>query len=353
MNSTKLIDWRLIIPCLVIIALSLSILFSISPNLAWAQLSFILLGTGLFVLFSKFDYQHHLPLAKIYILGSFLFLILPIVFGVVTRGSVRWIQLGPLTIQPSEIIKPFLIIIFSYLLSAKLNLVTYLIALLIPGFLIFKQPDLGSTLVVLAIWLGIWFISKLPLISLFVSTLTITILSPIVYKFLKPYQQQRVLSFLNPYADPKGSGYQVIQSTIAVGSGRLFGQGLGQGTQSQLKFLPERQTDFIFATIAEELGLIGALVLLIAIFFLLSHLLTIARKAPDQFSQMIVIGVFSMLFFQIFVNIGMNLGLLPITGITLPLVSAGGSSMLATMIALGLVHNISLKTNNNQSLEIK
>jgi rod shape determining protein RodA len=353
MNSSRLIDWRLIVPCLVIMALSLSILFSISPNLAWTQLSFILLGTGLFVIFSRFNYQHHLPLAKIYTFASLLLLILPIIFGVVTRGSVRWIQFGPLTLQPSEIIKPFLIIIFSSLLSKKLNLLAYFIALLIPSFLIFKQPDLGSTLVVLAIWFGIWFVSKLPLIALFISSLSITFLSPIVYKILKPYQQQRVLSFLNPYADPKGSGYQVIQSTIAVGSGKLFGQGLGQGTQSQLNFLPERQTDFIFATLAEELGFIGTLVLLVAIYFLLTHLLNIAKKAPDKFGQMIVIGVFSMIFFQVFVNIGMNLGLLPITGITLPLVSAGGSSMLATMIALGIVHNISLKTANNQSLEIK
>lgn len=353
MIEKRFIDWQLLIPIFSIIAISLSILFSISPSTAWQQLIFAFFGFILFNLFSKFDFKHHQPLTKIYVLTSLFLLLLPFIFGAVTRGSVRWIQLGSLTLQPSEIIKPFLILIFSFLLTKKQNLLSYFLALLIPGILIFKQPDLGSSLVVLAIWLGIWFVSKLPLLPLFISSASLALLSPIIYKFLKLYQQQRILSFLNPYADPKGSGYQVIQSTIAVGSGRFFGQGLGRGTQSQLNFLPERHTDFIFASLAEELGLIGALALLTAIFFLLKHLLKIAKNAPNKYSQMIVIGVFSMIFFQSFVNIAMNLGLLPITGITLPLVSAGGSSILATMIALGIVSNISSNTVAKKPLEIR
>ena len=353
MRKSEFIDWRLILPVVIILTLSLSILFSISAPLAWFQLSFILIGIILFIIFARFNYQHHQPLTKIYALVSVIFLILPFVFGVVTRGSIRWIQIGSLTLQPSELIKPFLILIFSFILAKKSDLLTYFLSLLIPGFLIFKQPDLGSSLVVLAIWLGIWFVSKLSLWLLTIAGTGLALVSPVIYQFLKPYQKQRILSFISPYADPKGSGYQVIQSTIAIGSGKLLGRGLGHGTQSQLQFLPERHSDFIFATMAEETGLLGALILLLALFFLLKHLIVIAKKAPDNYSQMIIIGVFTMLSFQTIINIGMNLGMLPITGITLPLVSAGGSSMLATAIALGIVHNISSQALDKKSLEIK
>lgn len=353
MRKKQFVDWQLIIPIIVILSLSLSILFSISAPIAWFQLSFIGLGLILFILLARFNYQHHQPLTKIYALVSLVFLILPFIFGAVTRGSIRWIQLGSLTLQPSELIKPFLILIFSFILVKKPHLPTYLISLIIPVILIFKQPDLGSTLVVMATWLGIWFVSKLSLWLLAATSATLAVLSPVVYQFLRPYQKLRIQSFLNPYADPKGSGYQVIQSTIAVGAGKLFGRGLGGGTQSQLQFLPERHSDFIFASLAEETGFLGALILITAIFFLLKRLIQIAKKAPDNYSQMIVIGVFVMLAFQALVNIAMNLGLLPITGITLPLVSAGGSSMLATAIALGTVHNISSQALTKRSLEIK
>jgi rod shape determining protein RodA len=171
--------------------------------------------------------------------------------------------------------------------------------------------------------------------------------------FLADYQKQRLISFINPYADPKLSGYQLIQSVIAVGSGGFLGRGLGRGIQSQLKFLPERQTDFIFATIAEELGLVGSLGLVLVYCFLLLRILKIAQNAPDQLSFFITSGTFVMFFFQGMINIGMNLGLMPITGITLPLVSSGGSSLLATMISLGIVHNISLKQKSQSPLEIR
>jgi len=354
MTSRRALDWQLIIPAFILLAFGLAGLGSISLNLALTQLIFILISLLFFYLFSRFHYQNHQALIKIYTFGSLVFLLLPFLFGAVTRGSVRWIQIAGLTLQPSEIIKPFLIVVLAHLLSQKKpHFFKLLFYLFLPAFLIFKQPDLGSTLVVMAIWLGMLLVSSLPLLlplSLILGTLG---LSPLIYKFLQPYQQQRILSFLNPYADPQRSGYHVIQSTIAIGSGGLLGRGLGHGTQSQLQFLPERHTDFIFALLAEELGLIGALILLLTCFFLLKRLLTIAKHAPDKFSQLIIIGVFTMLFFQSSVTIAMNLGLLPITGITLPLVSAGGSSLLATLIGLGMVHNISLNSNLKISLEIK
>jgi rod shape determining protein RodA len=225
--------------------------------------------------------------------------------------------------------------------------------LAIPALLIFKQPDLGSTLVVAAFWWAIFFAADLPL-KYFIGTTVAALASlPLVWRFLAEYQKQRITAFLNPYADPRGSGYHLLQSIIAVGSGGFFGRGLGRGIQSQLRFLPESNTDFIFASLAEELGLAGSALLLIAYFLLLKRLLFIARQAPDNFSQLLTVGVFAMMLFQLLVNIGMNLGILPITGITLPLVSSGGSSLLATMISLGLVHNISRQQLPLKSLEIK
>ncbi|MFC1627408.1 rod shape-determining protein RodA [Patescibacteria group bacterium] len=355
MKKPALIDWHLIIPSLFILAFGLTSLLSINSATALTQLFFLAIGTFFFIFFSNFNYQDHQSLIKIYALGCLFLLILPFIFSTATRGSVRWIQIGSFTLQPSEIIKPFIILIFANFLSNQKtpNMLQYFLLLLLPVFLIFKQPDLGSTLVIGAIWLGILIASKIPLLKL-LSLAALTILvSPLVFKLLKPYQQQRISTFLNPYQDPKGSGYQVIQSTIAVGSGRFLGKGLGQGTQSQLQFLPERETDFIFASISEELGFLGAAALIITYFFLLKRILKISQSTPDKFSYLTAIGIFSMIFFQAFINIAMNLGLMPVTGITLPLVSAGGSSLIATLISLGIVHNIYQHSSERKSLVIK
>lgn len=359
MKTSILLDWPLILPGLIIVLLSFSILNSISDKIFIFQLLSFFIGSLFFYFFSRFNYLNHDSFSHLYLIGSIILLIVPFIFGVATRGSIRWIQLGSLTIQPSELIKPFLIIVFAQFLSKLENstqfksFLTYFILLLIPAFLIYKQPDLGSALVITAIWLGIFLSSNLSnwwLVGIFTF---ISLISPLIYRFLQSYQQQRIITFLDPYLDPQGSGYQLIQSMIAVGSGKIFGRGLGHGTQSQLSFLPERHSDFIFASLAEETGLIGTLLLIICLFFLLKRVLKIAESASDKFSFYICIGVFSLLLFQSFVNIAMNLGIIPITGITLPLVSAGGSSLLATMIALGIVHNISINSTSKKTLEIK
>lgn len=344
----------LLISVIVILILSLLSLTAISPQYGISQSIFIIPAALAGLFFAKMPYGLHKFLIKIYAVSSLILLILPILFGEITRGAVRWLQIGSLTLQPSEIIKPFLIIIFSYYLSTKnKKLWQYFLLLLVPAVLIFKQPDLGSALVIMAIWLGILFASKISMKLLLFLFLIAGLVSPLVWYQLKPYQQQRLTSFINPYADPKISGYHVIQSVISIGSGGFFGLGLGRGTQSQLQFLPERQTDFIFASLAEELGFIGAIILLTAYFFLLKRLLEIILKAPDEFGRLIATGVFSLIFFQTVVNIGMNLGLLPITGITLPLVSSGGSSLLTVFICLGLVYNINFASRENKPLEIK
>ncbi|MDZ7586635.1 MAG: FtsW/RodA/SpoVE family cell cycle protein [Patescibacteria group bacterium] len=347
------VDWQLLLPAIIILIFGLAAIFSISAPLGFNQLIFAFLGLIAFLVFASFPYDSHRYLVWIYAFISILLLILAFLFGTLTRGTVRWLQLGSLTIQPSEIIKPFLIIIFSHFLSVKTTLFRYSLLLILPVLLIFKQPDLGSALVIIAIWLGILISSKLSLFALIIITFLGFMATPLVWHQLQPYQQQRIISFSNPYADPKISGYHSIQSVIAVGSGGLRGKGLGYGPQSQLNFLPERHTDFIFASLAESWGFLGSTGLLIAYFFLLKRLLFISRQAPDQFSRLLGVGIFTLIFFQFTVNVGMNLGLLPITGITLPLVSSGGSSLLATAISLGLAHNLSRHLRLSSPLEIK
>ncbi|MCX6817203.1 MAG: FtsW/RodA/SpoVE family cell cycle protein [Candidatus Beckwithbacteria bacterium] len=342
-----------LIPVLIILIFSFLSLISISLALGLDQLLFIAVGLLAFFVFSRLPYSLHRYVVKIYSVFVVIFLLLPFLFGTLTRGAIRWIQIGPLTLQPSEIIKPFLIIIFSAFMANRPRILTYSLVLIIPAVLIFKQPDLGSALVIVAVWLGILLASKISFKTLTIFSLAVLLVSPLAWRGLKAYQQQRIASFLNPYADPKVSGYHLIQSVISVGSGGFFGRGLGHGPQSQLKFLPERQTDFIFASLSEELGFAGSLTLILAYFFLLKWLLAVTLKASDEFGRLISAGVFSLIFFQFTVNVGMNLGLLPITGITLPLVSSGGSSILAISICFGLVYNISKSSPPQKSLEIK
>jgi len=343
-------DRGLIFPAVGVLLIGLLALGGMSPALLVSQLVFLGIGLLAFWFFSHFDYLNHQYLLKHYAVGGLVLLLLPFLFGIATRGAVRWIPLGSFTLQPSEIIKPFLILILAWFLSRSapklLELKTgliYLGLLAVPALLIFKQPDLGSALVVAAIWLVMLLMSKAPKTYLVILLLLAAVVSPLTWRFLADYQKQRLTSFIDPYADPKVSGYQLIQSVVAVGSGGFLGRGLGHGFQSQLNFLPERQTDFVFATIAEELGTLGAGSLLVLYALLLLRLLKIAKNTSDNFSFLIVIGVFALMTIQGMVNIGMNLGLMPITGVTLPLVSAGGSSLLTTLICLGLVYNISTK----------
>lgn len=341
----KNFDWLIFLCIIFIFSLGLTILYSVAPNLAFHQLVYFGLGLILFFFLASFDYRIFKNLSAILYLLSFIFLLSPFFLGKITRGASRWITFGSLTLQPSEFIKPLLILSFASWATEldlrKLKNLFLLLLLFLPlAFLIFYQPALGSVLVVLVVWLSIVFFGGIKLSHFFLALFSGCFLLPLTWRSLADYQKKRILTFLNPQGDPLGSGYHLIQSRIAVGSGRIFGKGLGQGTQSHLRFLPEFQSDFIFAALAEELGLVGSLILIGCYFFLLWRILKIAKKSRDKFAFLISVGVFSMLSFQIFVNIGMNIGLLPITGITLPLVSYGGSSLVATLVSLGLVESI-------------
>lgn len=343
----------------VLSVLGLVIVSSLMPNLFWQQIAYLGLGWLIFVIFSRIDYRIFEKLAWIIYVGSLIFLITPFVFGTITRGALRWIEIGPFRLQPSEIIKPFLIVFFAFYLSAEgkpklKRIIGSLLFLGGPLVLVFIQPDLGSSILIFLAWLGILFESGVNLGIILGGIISGLISLPLVWKFfLKDYQRQRIFSFIKPWSDPLGAGYHLIQARVAVGAGQLLGRGLGQGTQSHLRFLPERQTDFIFASLAEDLGFLGVSLLIFCYGFLLFRILKTAQLIQDRFGALICIGVFNLLFFQVFINLGMCLGLMPITGVTLPLVSYGGSSFLSTMTALGIVANIaSLKKEREKDIII-
>ena len=344
MSILNRINFPIILSSLLLVSFGILVIYSSSKELALQQLIFTSVGMTFFLFISQFEVKFIKSLiSHLYIIVTLL-LILVLFLGVETRGSIRWIPLGIFNIQPSEFAKPILILFLAKFWSEHLpnwksifESLTWSTPLIL---LIFKQPDLGSTLTLVAIWFGMLLAARISLKKLIILTLIILCMFPLSWIFLHDYQRQRVLSFLAPESDPLGRGYNVIQSTIAVGSGEILGRGLGQGTQSRLQFLPEFRTDFIFASIAEEMGFVGSLIILSIYLFLFSYCLIICKKKYDLFNVLVIFGVVSMLLFQFFVNIGMNVGLLPITGITLPLISYGGSSLIATLFSLGLVSSI-------------
>ena len=267
------------------------------------------------------------------------------------RGARSWIDLGFSSIQPSEFAKIGVIISFAKFLEnreKKLQTVKDIILpavfVGVPTALVLTEPDLGGAMVFLSIFAGMVFAAGISyrLILLGIAA-GIAAIPPAWMFLLEEHQKTRLLVFMNPGIDPLGGGYHVIQSMIAVGSGRLLGKGLYQGTQNKLDFLPAQHTDFIFSVLGEELGFVGAVVLIFFLFLMLYRILDAARQAKDRFGYLIVIGVLSMFTFQIFENIGMTIGIMPITGLTLPFVSYGGSSLLANMLAIGLVINVGMR----------
>ncbi len=350
-------DWYLLLPVLFLLGFSVGIIASISPANLPQHLLYILLGLGFFLFFSFIDLEILLPLSPlIYLLGLF-FLALPFLVGTVTRGAVRWIPVAGFTIQPSEIVKPFLALVAAWFWAKEpfslKRIVIYLGFLLPVALLVFFQPDLGSTLVVLSIFGGVFLYSGIKGRQLLLLLLVLTLAIPLAWFGLHNYQRLRLIHFLNPYVDPLGEGYNLIQAKIAVGSGGFFGRGWGRGTQSHLAFLPEKHTDFVFASLSEELGLIGAGTVFFLYLMLFWRILKIAQQTRDRSFFLLSLGLFFALFFQTVVNLGMNMGLLPITGVTLPLISYGGSSILATMISLGILEAISRRRGEERFLEIK
>lgn len=334
-------DWVLIFSSLFLIIFSLIILRSVAPFLFPLYLIYIALAVGIFLFFSALDYEILSAFSRFFYIGSIIFLIIPLLIGQVTRGAVRWIPVGSLTIQPAEIVRPFILVFFAYFFTSKDLTVRRLllgVLLFIPfALLILAQPSLGVTILVSIGVFGTLLASNISKKKLFFSIVAIALLTPLFWQLLAPYQKLRVLTFLRPQSDPLGAGYNALQSMIAVGSGEFVGRGLGKGVQTQLSFLPERHTDFIFAATSEELGFMGAILLVLGEAVLLFRIVSIMKEDIGFEKRALVTGIFLTLFTQTFVHMGMNMGLLPITGIPLPLVSSGGSDLLGVAMMLGII----------------
>lgn len=357
MSFLKRINFHILIPVIGLCGISLAIIVSTTPELFAQQLIFITVGLFLYFIFASIDYRFWPKFTWLFFMISLVFLVITF-FGTQVRGSNRWIDLGWFRLQPSELIKPFFILIIATVFSQSTNKTLQMIfkplLFFIPIIvLIFKQPDLGNVLVFAFIFLTVSFINGISLWSILTGFSLLTLFFPLSWFLLKQYQKARILSFLDPHADPAGAGYNAMQAIIAIGSGQLRGLGLGHGTQSHLLFLPEYHTDFIFASIGEELGFIGAFLVIVFYMILLGNILIIASRQNNSFARLVTIGVFTQLFIQVFINIGMNLGILPITGITLPLLSYGGSSIISTFIGLGIISNIWFQDQTHHAIVIK
>ena len=279
-----------------------------------------------------------------YILGILL-LLLVIFFGISASGSKRWINLFIMNLQPSELMKIAIIVCFARyyhrIQSSDIQSYKYLlqpiILLLIPCYLVITQPDLGTAILIAGSGLAIIWLAGLNLKYFIYSGLILLVSLPFVISILKPYQKSRILTFFNPDRDPLGAGYQIIQSKISIGSGGLLGKGFLQGTQSYLEFLPEKHTDFIFTLFSEEFGFVGSMVLILLYVLLIYRIIKIGFSSRSFFAKLYCYGFASALFLYIFVNIAMVVGLLPIVGAPLPIMSYGGSSMLSIMLGLSIV----------------
>jgi len=351
-------DWVLLLTVLLIAGIGIANLYSATAS--WhsggtpfylKQLIWLSGGVLLAQLICLFDYRH-LEHFSIPIYGlSLALLVYVLVVGKTTMGATRWINLGFFNLQPGEVIKIAVILLLARTFAKTANPSGYglfelwkpALWILLPVVLILKEPDLGTALMVIFIAVTMLLFAGLKRGTLMGLTLLGSLASVAGWFGLHDYQRARIRTFLNPEADPLGSGYHIIQSKIAVGSGGLFGKGFIQGTQSQLSFLPERHTDFAFSVFAEEWGFSGSFVLLFLYLFLIIWGLYVAHRAADQFGLFLALGVTAMLFWHIVVNLAMVIGLLPVVGVPLPLFSYGGTSMVTTMIGVGLLMNVSMR----------
>ena len=350
-------EWPLAISCVLITLLGIVCIHSATSHSVAAasetkkQLTYALGGIGLMAGFAFFDYRRLQRLALPLYIVMLLLLAFILVKGNGSHGAIRWIALGPFQFQPSEPAKLIVAISIAALMARGTytriqDLWLPLLAVAVPALLVLKQPDLGTTLVLLAILSAQLYFGVQNLFDFLIYTVTGIVAAAYVIgsdKILKPFQKARLLVFLDPKLDPQGSGYSLNQSKIAVGNGGLFGKGLYHGTQTQLNFVPEHSTDFIFTVLGEELGFIGAVVLLGLYTIVLVEGVRAMYAARDRFGFLLAGGLVTMVFFHILVNVGMTIGIMPITGIPLPFMSYGGSAILTDYAAIGILLNIAMQ----------
>ena len=353
--------WRNLDPWLLLLPVGLSVLGVImilsATSVPGAELApevgahavAALIGVALLVVVTLIDYRWWRSLWWLAYLAAIAFLLFVIVSGETRYGAQRWVGIAGIPFQPSEFVKLACIIALARILADHARdgrhfrgFALSLILLLPLLLLIYQQPDLATALVLAAIWLGMTLVAGVPLWMLIVSLLAPVVAWPLIWRFLKDYMRQRIMMFLAPDSDPLGAGYNMIQARISIGSGGWWGRGLGEGTQTQLSFLRVRHTDFIFAVVGEELGFFGAVGVLVAYAWLILRCLAAVTSTTDVFGRLLATGVATMLLFEIFVNVGVNLGLVPVAGIPLPFLSYGRSALLANFLALGLVQSVRL-----------
>ncbi|BCU82372.1 rod shape-determining protein RodA [Polycladomyces abyssicola] len=364
------LDYPLIVLVLLLAVISIlsisSATYTSDSSYVSKQIGWYVLGILLMTAVLLFDYRSLAQGRFVYVLYVLGLILLMLVWvpglGVKVKGAQEWIRIGSFQFQPSELMKIILILtIAKHLAEVKrlplrdyktLGKIGLLFA--VPFLIILKQPDLGTALVLVGILGSMllvggldwrWILTGVVIVVIVVGTvlgLYVT-KSPLIHVILKPHQIERIQTFLDPASDPTGAGYQLTQSMIAVGSGQLSGKGFHNGTQAQGKWIPEPHNDFIFAVFAEEFGFIGASILLCIFIFVVYRMLRIALRCEDRFGPCIIAGIVGMLVFQVFQNIGMTIGLLPVTGLPLPFISYGGSSLLTQMVAVGLVLNVGMQ----------
>lgn len=352
------IDWWLIAPVIVLIGLGLVTIYSLTPESFANQLFAVGMSVVAFLFFSQINPSALKAFALPIYISAIIILGVVLLIGIESRGAVRWVNIFGITVQFSEVLKPFLAISFAQFLSQHSNAsgrtFIKIILFLLPVFLLIDlQPDLGNALIYGAVVFLTLIYFGFPFKWFFASSLPLIIAMPFLWARLHDYQKQRILTFFTPTSDPLGTSYNVIQAIIAVGSGRLIGKGFSQGSQSNLQFLPERHTDFIFASLSEGLGFVGGAIVIGCFAMLGYKLYSMCKDSDDMFSKIYVTCAFFLIMIHFFVNIGMNIGIVPIVGVTLPFVSFGGSSLLSNAILLGIVSAIIRTEKKKNVLEIR
>jgi len=355
-------DWSLFIVPIVISIIGIMTIYSATrPVVGGAhstfymrQIYWLIIGISAFIITITIDYRWYMKLSYLLFILSTGLLILVLFTGKEGLGARRWIDLGIISFQPSEFFKISLILVISRYLSGRGNplslkdiFMIFLIFMAIPAFLILKQPDLGTAVMLLFVCISMILTAgirkKLLLVTLIVCLISLPFVGRMVWKGLKDYQRQRIVAFINPQADPQGVGYHIKQSKISIGSGGLIGKGYLKGTQGPYRFLPENHTDFIFSIFAEEWGFGGSMVLFVFYLYLIWRGLETAKSSRDREGCFLCVGVTYMFAFYFFINVGMTLGLLPVVGVPLPLMSYGGTALVSNFIAIGLLENVMMR----------
>lgn len=356
-KKTSLINYELLFTLILLIIISIVNLYSaamvghkVSP-IYYRQLLWFGIGIISIFVFAFIDYRMFKKLSLILYIITLFLILLTIVKGRTAYGAQRWLSIGILSFQPSEITKFSLILALAnyfddHWFEKGYNFKTLVIPLtyiFIPFILIIKQPDLGTAIIILLIGASIILFAGIRLKTFLMFVFAFITIIPLAWHFMKSYQKARLVAFVDPYKDPLGSGYHLLQSRIAVGSGKLFGVGYLKGTQSHLNFLPESHTDFIFSVFAEEWGFVGCIILIILFVIIIAEGFRISHYAKDKFGSLLAFGISISIFIQFFINIGMSTGILPVVGITLPFMSYGGSSILMFMIEIGILLSIHIR----------